>query len=106
MTKQKTKKPSNHIHLYKKVDLVPKWKVINNPDKFQPFVVFACQKPACTHWIRHNLAIGKLCECNRCHNPMVLDKETVKLTKPHCQDCIIRKSKIHIDKLTELLKEI
>lgn len=99
-------KKSDHIHLYRKIDLVPKWKVINDPKKHQPYLVFVCQKPACNHRVPVTLAIGKLCECNRCHNPMILDKETITLSKPHCQDCIVRKPKHEIDKLSDLVKDI
>lgn len=105
MTKEKVKMP-NHIHLYKRIDLVPKWKQIKDPDKHQPYLVFICQKPACNHHVPINRALGKLCECNRCHNPMILDKETVNLAKPHCQDCIVRKVKPDVDKLSELIKDI
>jgi transcription initiation factor IIE alpha subunit len=98
------KKLPNHLHLYKKIDLVPKWKQTKH--NREPYIVFICQKPTCTYRMPLNLAIGKLCECNRCHEPMILDKETVTLTKPHCQNCIVRKAKPELDKLSELLDKI
>lgn len=101
----KTKRKNDHIHLYEKIDLRPKWKQIKNPE-LPPYLVFQCKKPACFHHIPIARALGKICECNRCHNPMILDKETITLTKPHCQDCIVRKNKPEIDKLAEFLEGI
>jgi hypothetical protein len=94
-----------HLHLYKRVDLRPKWKQIKNPD-LPPFLVFRCQKPACMHWIEVSLALNKICECNVCHNPMILDKETIKKARPRCSDCIVRKTKKEVTDLSELLKDI
>jgi hypothetical protein len=99
----KVKVPT-HLHLYKRIDLVPSWK--QKKLGRDPYLVFKCQKPTCTHHVPVAQAMGMLCECNRCHNPMVLDKETIGLAKPHCQDCIVRKEKPEIDKLSELLKDI
>lgn len=94
-----------HIHLYKRVDLVPKWK--QKKYNRESFPVFRCMKPTCSHWIRADvLALGKLCECNVCHGPMILDKESVKQAKPKCPKCIIRKIKPEILGLEDLLKDI
>lgn len=79
--------------------------MIKNPE-LPPYEVFACQKPACNHTLPIERALGKLCECNVCHNPMILDKETVKKARPRCTDCIVRKTKPEVDKLNELLKDI
>ena len=99
------KKP-NHIHLYKKIDLVPKWKQKNNPDKFKPYYEFVCVKPGCYNRLPIKLALGKLCECNRCGKTMVLDKETITITKPHCQECIRRKVRpVDTELIENLLEE-
>ena len=101
-------KMPRHIHLYKRIDLVPSWKQKLSHDHkyYRPsHLVFACQKPACSSWIPINRAFGKLCECNRCHNPFILDKLTMTLAKPHCQDCIKHK-KIDTSQFEELTKDI
>ena len=90
-------KPIKHIHLYRRMDLS------NSPEK--EYLVFKCIKPLCSHYIRVELAFGKLCECNRCHEPMILDKETVQLARPHCQECIKRKPKPELDDIGAFLKE-
>ncbi len=92
-----------HIHLYKRINLVPSYKVKRGAD---PYLVFECQSPTCSHWIPLVRALGKLCECNKCHRPMILDKETVTHARPHCQECIIRRNKPELDKLAELLEEL
>ena len=105
MSKTEKIKVPKHIHLYKRIDLRPKWKQIKNPE-LPPYLVFACQKPTCQHWVEVARALGLLNECNVCHNPFILDKETVKKARPRCTDCIVRKVKPEINKLNELLKDI
>ena len=84
-------KHSNHLHKYKKVDLSRK----KGKD---PFLVYQCQVPTCTHYIPITLAIGKVCECNRCGGVMVITKSTLTrsnggaMLMPHCDDCIRRKN--------------
>lgn len=67
-----------HLHRYKK---------INIGRKPNDYLVFRCTKPNCNHYIRTSLAEGKLCECNRCGEPMILNKVAVTLTLPHCITC-------------------
>ena len=74
----------NHLHRYEKVILGK-----NN------YTVFRCNLPLCNHYIREELAGGKLCLCNRCNEPMELDSKIMKLRLPHCHNCTksrIRKS--------------
>jgi hypothetical protein len=94
-----SKKKPSHLHLYKRKNLT---RDFTKP----PFIVLACTKPFCSHWLRIDLAIGKECECNRCHQPMLLDKHTITLSKPHCQKCIKHKHKPEIDKLSQLVDEL
>jgi formylmethanofuran dehydrogenase subunit E len=75
-------KRTNHLHKYKRVNLG-----VNGKE----FLVFKCIQPVCAHYIPMNLAEGKLCECNRCGEPMVLDKASIILSKPHCHNCVKRK---------------
>lgn len=99
---QKIKLPQ-HIHLYKRIDLVPSWKVKQGkPSR----LVFACQHPTCNNTLPVVMAIGKLNECNICHRPFILDKESVLRARPRCKECIVRKNVVEIDGLDELLKGI
>lgn len=80
---------ANHLHRYKKVDL--------SRDSENPYLVYRCVKPACSHYIPLELAEGKLCECTRCAEPMLIDKRVLTgsakkpMTHPHCSECVVRK---------------
>jgi hypothetical protein len=98
-------KPSSHVakhlHRYKKVDLS------RNGDK--PYLVYKCIKPACSHYVPINLAEGKLCECNKCGEPMLITKATLihssnkPMAKPHCADCIVRKNAKDVAAIAEFI---
>src|SRR5678809_721490 len=74
----------DHLHRYKKVNLGQNGKT---------YLVYRCMKPACTHYVPVMVSEGKLCECNRCGEPMVISKLTLQgsasraLAKPHCPNC-------------------
>jgi len=87
------KRVANHLHRYKKVNLG------NGKD----FFVFRCMRPACSHYIAVKLAEGKLCECNRCHEPMVMTKEAMQLTRPHCANCVKRKVSKDVEAISQFL---
>ena len=78
-------KVANHLHRYKKVNLS------RNGGEF---LVYRCMKPACSHYVRLDFAEGKLCECNKCGEPMIITKAILRhsggkpMTKPHCGDCV------------------
>ena len=82
---KKSSGAANHLHRYKKVNL--------SQDKNKPYFVYKCTK-ACTHYIAVALAEGVLCECNRCHQPMMIGKLQLygtngrAMTLPHCQSCV------------------
>ena len=78
-----------HLHRYKKVNL--------SRDKDKPYIVYKCTKPTCSHYVPLELAEGKLCECNRCNEPMIINKQVLTgssnrpMTLPHCAGCVKRK---------------
>ena len=85
-----SKSSVNHVHRYKKVDLGRNGKV---------YLVYKCVKPVCSHYIPIHLAEGKMCECNRCGEPMVITKSILTsnsgatpMARPHCPDCTKRKT--------------
>jgi hypothetical protein len=87
-------KVANHLHRYKKVDIG------RNGNSFP---VYKCMKPACSHYIRVDLAEGKLNECNRSKEPMIITKATLvhsggkPMAKPHCNNCVKRKKDTTFD---------
>lgn len=94
------KSTPNHLHRYKKIN-------IGNGKSGRDFIVFKCMRPACTHYIPVHLSEGKLCECNRCNEPMLLTKAAMQLTKPHCINCVKRTKKAdEVAKIAEFLSEV
>lgn len=87
---------ANHIHRYRRINLSTKPR--------ESYEVLRCTKPACTHYIRVDMAEGQVAECNRCGNPFVLNRETVRLAKPHCTDCIKRKKSETVDAIAGFLE--
>src|SRR5262245_6990151 len=93
-------KVANHLHRYKKIDLSTSGK---------PYIVYKCMKPACSHYVPINLSEGKLCECNRCAEPMIITKATLThshskpMAKPHCPNCIKRKNEKDVAAIAEFL---
>ena len=90
----------NHLHKYKRVNLT------RDPTK-KEYLVLKCMKPVCSHYVPLNLALGKLCECNRCGDAMVIDKVSITLALPHCTDCTKRKkvNEETVDLVAAFLKE-
>jgi hypothetical protein len=68
-------------------------------------IVFKCSIPGCVHHIREELAEGRLTICHRCNNEIVLTKLNMKLAKPHCDDCTVRKNK-SVDVIADLIKDL
>ena len=97
-------KVATHLHKFKKVDLARK------PGK-DPYLVYKCQVPFCNHYVPLHLSEGKVCECSRCHQPMVITKATLTKSKggallfPHCEDCTVRRNQTEISALAELLEK-
>ncbi len=86
-----SKKYPDHLHKYKRIDLGNK------------FMVYKCQRPGCSHYVPIKLSEGKLCECNRCNQPMIMTKATMDLARPHCIDCTKRKKEIPVGDINEFL---
>lgn len=82
------KKTVNHLHKYKKVNIGS-----INKDYF----VYQCMRPTCSHYIPVKQSEGKLCECNRCGEPMIINKVVLNgsnggpMARPHCTECIERR---------------
>lgn len=86
-------KAPKHLHRYEKVQLGK-----------NGYTVFRCNLPGCSHYIRKELAKNKLCECNRCGEPMILDSAAMLLKKPHCAKCIQRKNKEQYESVKEFME--
>lgn len=49
--------------------------------------VFFCAQPDCTVKITPALALGKRSICWRCGEPFILSEYSIRLAKPHCDNC-------------------
>lgn len=90
-----SKTVANHLHRYKKINIAG----FRKPK----FLVFKCTKPACFHYVRVDLAEGKLCECSRCNGPMIINKIALTQTYLHCSKCIKHKRTENVEAITEFL---
>ena len=82
-----------HLHRYMRVRI----------GKKADYTVFKCTKFGCNHYLPKKLAEGKVCECNRCGEEMVLDARAMRLEKPHCLSCIERR-KPEVTDLAEFIR--
>jgi len=76
---------NKHLHRYRLKNLS------RDPNKL-PYWVYICVKQECTHHIRVDFVDGKLAECNRCGDPMIMKLAKLKhgeriTVRPHCDDC-------------------
>lgn len=90
------------MHRYKKINLGR-----NGND----FFVYRCMKPACSHYISVALAEGSICECDRCHEPMIIGKETLQgssgraLTRVHCSSCTKSRHRVKKSETVDAIAE-
>lgn len=75
--------------------------------------VFFCTLPDCNYKVEAPLALGKEVLCNQCNEPFTMNEYTVRLTRPHCNNCgkkLVKTStgdKVYVSKRSSgLLKEI
>jgi len=54
--------------------------------------IYFCTLPKCNKKIKVGLALGKESICWRCGKEFVMNEYSVRLAKPHCEDC--HKSKV------------
>ena len=91
----------NHVHKYKKVNL--------SRTKGEEYFVYKCIKPTCSHYVPINLAEGKMCECNRCGEPMVITRQTLTnsgnkpMVRPHCANCTKSRKQENVEALAEFI---
>lgn len=89
-----SKKKPNHLHKFKKVIL--------GTNKFE---VFRCLIPGCSYYINVDLAENAICQCNRCGDPMILDKTAMVRVKPHCIDCTRSPRNVKFKEVSQLMEK-
>ena len=92
-----------HIHQYRRVKIGAKYRKVGRfksekvSDKIR---VYACALPDCSHYVHEEAAqllIGKVSKCNYCFKPFIMDKTSIGLARPRCQDC--KKQTVKQDKI-------
>lgn len=58
--------------------------------------IYFCTLDDCTFRAKTELVLGKTAQCWRCGNPFPMNEYSVRLMKPHCQDCTKGKKKNQI----------
>ena len=95
-----------HIHKYAYKNLT------RNPKK-EPYHVYICTEPNCTHHIRADLIDGKESKCNRCGQIFIIEyrkinrgpsSNTPYTVKPKCDGCIDRRNVKKIKQLDDIDK--
>lgn len=66
---------TKHIHKFKRL----KYKTGN--------ITFFCALPDCNVKINPALALGKRSLCWRCNEPFIMTDYSLRLAKPHCENC-------------------
>jgi hypothetical protein len=65
-------------------------------------IVFFCVND-CSYKIKRELSLGKKCICWRCGEPFTMNEYSIRLAKPHCNDCTTHKGDIT---LTDEMKSV
>ncbi len=78
-----------HIHKFKRI----KYKSGN--------MIFFCALPDCNHKMNTALALGKRSLCWRCGEPFIMNEYSIRLAKPHCENCHKPKNSITREEVTE-----
>jgi hypothetical protein len=66
-----------HVHKYVRI------KLGRNKDRIK----YKCNLPGCPHYLEPELAVGRIALCNSCNEEFVMNKESIRLAKPHCDNC-------------------
>ena len=69
-------------------------------------VEYKCALPGCVHKVRAEYIVGRISLCNRCEKEFVLDKENVRLAKPHCLNCTKTKKEISVSAVADYLASL
>jgi hypothetical protein len=80
-----TKKKVNHVHKFKR-------HVYDSG-----YEIFFCTLPDCNYKVKRELALGKENICWRCGRPHIINEYSIRLARPHCDDCKKGKKLVHVN---------
>lgn len=76
---------NKHTHRFQRINIGQKGKI---------YLVMKCIKPGCSHYVPMSsksnciLLKGQIGECNKCLNDFILNKRSLRMAKPICDDCV------------------
>ena len=71
--------------------------------------VWACDRPACGHWMPANLVnllVGKLSTCWSCESPFQLNELNMRDVRPTCPDCSEEMTILNFNKPKQTVEEL
>lgn len=78
-----------HTHRYERINLGHNGK---------EYWVLKCNLPECSHYIAMRTKLscpllkGSVAVCNKCDEDFILNKRALRMAKPVCDDCVVKKS--------------
>lgn len=75
---------SQHIHKFRRIDM----------GKDRPYYVMQCSLPGCTTYVPMKSMLscpplkGKVAICNKCGDRFILDRRSLRQSKPTCSACV------------------
>jgi len=85
----RTKNNHSGPHKYMRVELKSRIKGSYG----EPYIVFRCMIPGCSHYVARELVVGNESECWRCGDAFQMTTALTYLKKPHCVSCTKGKPK-------------
>ena len=56
--------------------------------------IYFCQTARCPFRCEVHLALGKLSLCHRCGKPFEMNEASIRLDRPHCDGCTVKRIKV------------
>lgn len=101
---RKKKKGAQHPgpHKYQRI----KWR--SRKADGEPYIIFKCMLPGCTHYVPRDLVVGNETICWKCGRTFQMAYAHTYLAKPHCVYCTkgVKKEEVALDDVTANLDKI
>src|SRR5690348_7915099 len=51
------------------------------------YKIYFCTLPDCNYKVKRELVLGKRAICWRCNKEFIMNENSIRLVRPHCDDC-------------------
>ena len=73
----------------------------------EPYYIYKCMIPGCTHYVPRDLVIGNETICWKCNKTIIMDSQMTYLAKPHCKKCTAsKKSQVSLEEVESNLDKL